>query len=193
MVEKVELQLGDSSLIFETGKIAKQANGAALVSFEGSAILATACASRSENRSLDYLPLTVNYVEKFYAAGKIPGGFFKREGRPQEKEILVSRLIDRPLRPLFPKDFGREIQIIATTMSTDQINPPDVLAMNGASLAVGLSDIPMKKLVVRFGLVWLEILISLIPHIRRWKRQDWKSWLQVRTRPSSWSRVVQRK
>ena len=155
MEEKVELNFGDSSLIFETGKIAKQANGAALVSYEGSAVLTTACASRSENRSLDYLPLTVNYVEKFYAAGKIPGGFFKREGRPQEKEILVSRLIDRPLRPLFPKNFKRELQIIATTMSTDQINPPDVLAMNGASLAVGLSDIPMKKLVgaVRVGML----------------------------------------
>ncbi len=155
MEEKTELSLGDATLIFETGKIAKQANGAALVSYEGSAVLATACASRSENRSLDYLPLTVNYVEKFYAAGKIPGGFFKREGRPQEKEILVSRLIDRPLRPLFPKNFRRELQIIATTMSTDQINPPDILAMNGASLAVGLSDIPLEKLVgaVRVGML----------------------------------------
>ena len=144
MEEKIELRLGEGTLIFETGRIAKQANGAALVRFEGSAVLATACASRSENRSLDYLPLTVNYVEKFYAAGKIPGGFFKREGRPQEKEILVSRLIDRPLRPLFPKNLGRELQIIVTTMSTDQINPPDGLAMNGASVAVGLSDIPLK-------------------------------------------------
>lgn len=155
MEEKTELSLGDATLIFETGKIAKQANGAALVSYEGSAVLATACASKSENRSLDYLPLTVNYVEKFYAAGKIPGGFFKREGRPQEKEILVSRLIDRPLRPLFPKNFRRELQIIATTMSTDQINPPDILAMNGASLAVGLSDIPLEKLVgaVRVGML----------------------------------------
>jgi polyribonucleotide nucleotidyltransferase len=162
MKEKVELTLGDSSLIFETGKIAKQANGAALVCYEGSAVLATACASRSENRELDYLPLTVNYVEKFYAAGKIPGGFFKREGRPQEKEILVSRLIDRPLRPLFSKNLGRELQIIATTMSTDQINPPDILAMNGASLAVGLSDIPMKKLVgaVRVGMLGDSYVIN---------------------------------
>ena len=155
MEEKTKLTLGDAAFIFETGKIAKQANGAALVRYEGSVVLATACASKSENSSLDYLPLTVNYVEKFYAAGKIPGGFFKREGRPQEKEILVSRLIDRPLRPLFPKNFRRELQIIATTMSTDQINPPDILAMNGASLAVGLSDIPLKKLVgaVRVGML----------------------------------------
>ncbi len=162
MEEKTELRLGEGTLIFETGKIARQANGAALVRFEGSAVLATACASRSDNKSLDYLPLTVNYVEKFYAAGKIPGGFFKREGRPQEKEILVSRLIDRPLRPLFPKNLGRELQIIVTTMSTDQINPPDVLAMNGASVAVGLSDIPLKKLVgaVRVGMLGDSYVIN---------------------------------
>jgi len=155
MKEKIELDLGSGTLIFETGTIAKQANGAALICYEGSAVLATACASKTENKALDYLPLTVNYVEKFYAAGKIPGGFFKREGRPQEKEILVSRLIDRPLRPLFPKHFRHELQIIVTTMSTDQINPPDILAMNGASIAVGLSDIPIKKLVgaVRVGMI----------------------------------------
>jgi polyribonucleotide nucleotidyltransferase len=155
MENRIEIPMGERTLIFETGVIAKQANGSALVRYEGSAVLATACTSGSENKSIDYLPLTVNYVEKFYAAGKIPGGFFKREGRPQEKEILVSRLIDRPLRPLFPKNFRRELQIIATTMSTDQINPPDILAMNGASIAVGLSDIPIKKLVgaVRVGLL----------------------------------------
>ena len=154
MVFNKEVEIGEGKLVFESGRIARQANGSALISYEGSAVLATACTSR-DSRVLDYLPLTVDYIEKFYAAGKIPGGFFKREGRPGEKEILTSRLIDRPIRPLFPKNYRREIQIIATTMSMDQINPPDVLAMNGASLALGLSDIPCQKLIgaVRVGLL----------------------------------------
>jgi polyribonucleotide nucleotidyltransferase len=156
MEEKTEIKLGNETLIFESGKIAKQANGSALVRYEGTAVLAAACASPSETKGLDYLPLTVNYVEKFYAAGKIPGGFFKREGRPGEKEILVSRLIDRPIRPLFPKNFKRELQVTITTMSTDQIHPPDILAMNGASLALGISDIPLKKLVGAVRVVMLE-------------------------------------
>lgn len=153
-METEELRIGEETLIFETGKLARQANGAVLVRYGGTAVLATACTSRRET-SLDYLPLTINYTEKYYAAGKIPGGFFKREGRPSDKEILVSRLIDRPLRPLFPKNFRKEIQVIPTTMSTDQIHPPDILAMNGASLALGISDIPLQKLVgaVRVGLV----------------------------------------
>jgi polyribonucleotide nucleotidyltransferase len=153
-METEELRIGEETLIFETGKLARQANGAVLVRYGGTAVLTTACASKRET-SLDYLPLTINYTEKYYAAGKIPGGFFKREGRPSDKEILVSRLIDRPLRPLFPKSFRNEIQVIPTTMSTDQIHPPDILAMNGASLALGISDIPLQKLVgaVRVGLV----------------------------------------
>ncbi len=162
MEEKKELKIGEGTLVFETGKIARQANGSVLVRYEGSAVLATACSSKSDIKGLDYLPLTVNYVEKYYAAGKIPGGFFKREGRPGDKEILVSRLIDRPIRPLFPKGFRREIQVLVTTMSTDQIHPPDVLAMNGASLALGLSDIPLQKLVgaVRVGLIGDEYRIN---------------------------------
>jgi polyribonucleotide nucleotidyltransferase len=162
MKEKTELKIGEGVLQFETGAIARQANGAALIKYEGSSVLATACTTRSAAKELDYLPLTVNYVEKFYAAGKIPGGFFKREGRPQEKEILVSRLIDRPIRPLFPKDFKRELQVIVTTMSTDQINPPEILAMNGASVALGLSDIPFKKLVgaVRVGLLGNSYVVN---------------------------------
>ena len=154
MEDKVSIEIGNSSLVFETGKIARQANGSVMVMCEGSVVLATACSARSE-KVLDYLPLTVNYSEKYYAAGKIPGGFIKREGRPKDKEILVSRLIDRPIRPLFPKHYRNEIQVIATTISADQVNPPDILAINGVSVALGISDIPFKKLIgaVRVGLV----------------------------------------
>jgi polyribonucleotide nucleotidyltransferase len=162
MEEKIELKIGNRALVFETGKIAKQANGSALVTYEGSVVLTTACTSMQEVKDIDYLPLTVHYKEKYYAAGKIPGGFIKREGRPKDKEILVSRLIDRPIRPLFPKEYRKDIQIISTTISTDQINPPDILAMNGASIALGLSDIPFLKLIgaVRVGMIAGEYVIN---------------------------------
>jgi len=155
MLEQIECKIGETLFVFETGKIARQANGSCLVRCGGSVVLATVCTSNEEVKSQDYLPLTVNYKEKYYAAGKIPGGFIKREGRPKDKEILVSRLIDRPIRPLFPKGYRKEIQILATTISTDQINPPDILAMNGASLAVGLSDAPFQSFIgaVRVGMV----------------------------------------
>jgi polyribonucleotide nucleotidyltransferase len=154
MTEKVELKIGNGTIIFETGKIARQANGSALVTYEGSVVLATACSSKEDVKGIDYLPLTVHYMEKYYAAGKIPGGFIKREGRPKDKEIIVARLIDRPIRPLIPKEFRKDIQIITTTISADQINPPDILAMNAASIALALSDIPFKKLIgaVRVGM-----------------------------------------
>ena len=153
MEERIEINLGNCTLVFETGKIAKQANGSAVVLCGGSVVLATACSAKSD-KVLDYLPLTVNYSERYYAAGKIPGGFIKREGRPKDKEILVSRLIDRPIRPLFPKLYRNEIQVIVTTISADQVNPPDILAMNGASVALGISDIPFMKLIgaVRVGM-----------------------------------------
>jgi len=155
MLEQIEFKIGETLFIFETGKIARQANGSCLVRCGGSVVLATVCTSNEEAKGQDYLPLTVDYKEKYYAAGKIPGGFIKREGRPKDKEILVSRLIDRPIRPLFPKGYRREIQILATTISTDQINPPDILAMNGTSLAIGLSDVPFQHLIgaVRVGMV----------------------------------------
>ncbi len=161
-MEQIELEIGDRKLIFETGKIAKQADGSVIVKYGDSVVLATACSSKNEVKGLDYLPLTVHYTEKYYAAGKIPGGFIKREGRPREKEILVSRLIDRPIRPLFPKNYRYEIQVLATTISADQINPPDVLAMNGASVALGLSSIPLQKLVgaVRVGLINGEYIVN---------------------------------
>ena len=142
MTHQVRVRIGEEELVLETGKMARQANGAVFARYGGSAVMATVCASEHEREGIDFLPLSVEYNEKYYAAGKIPGGFIKREGRPKDREILVSRLIDRPLRPLFPKKLRREIQIIPTVVSTDQINPPDVVAMVAASAAVTISDIP---------------------------------------------------
>ena len=142
MIHKVSIQIGDKELVLETGKMAKQANGSVLATYGGIAVLATACCGNSPVVGLDYVPLQVEYNEKYYAAGKIPGGFLKREGRPKDKEILVCRLIDRPMRPLFDKKFGREIQIVPTVISADGINTPDVVAMLAASAATVISDIP---------------------------------------------------
>jgi polyribonucleotide nucleotidyltransferase len=143
-MEKVTMQIAGKELTLETGRIAKQANGAVFAQYEGSAVIATVCCSEDAVEGLDYVPVTVDYNEKYYAAGKIPGGFIKRESRAKDKEILVSRLIDRPMRPLFEKSFGREIQIVPTTVSTDQVNPPDMLAVLAASAAVHISDIPFN-------------------------------------------------
>ena len=153
MSHQVKLKIGEEDLILETGKIAKQANGSVFGWYAGSAVIATACCSAQDLENLSFIPLSVEYNEKYYAAGKIPGGFIKREGRPKDKEILVSRLIDRPLRPLFSKKFKREIQIVPTVVSTDQVNPPDVIAMVAASAAVTISDIPFAGPVgaVRIG------------------------------------------
>jgi polyribonucleotide nucleotidyltransferase len=142
MVQRVTYQIAGQDLILETGRIAKQANGAVFAQYAGSVVIATVCSSAESVEGLDYVPLTVDYNEKYYAAGKIPGGFIKRESRPKDKEILVSRLIDRPMRPLFEKSFGREIQVVPTTVSADQVNPPDILAIIAASAAVHISDIP---------------------------------------------------
>ncbi len=142
MINKLECKVGNETLVFETGRMAKQANGAVFVTYSGSAVIATACCSSIPNEGLDFVPLTVEYSEKYYAAGKIPGGFIKRETKPKDREILVSRIIDRPMRPLFHKEFGREIQVVPTCISADQINPPDVIAANAASAAVHISDIP---------------------------------------------------
>jgi len=144
MMQKVTLSVAGKDLVLETGRIAKQANGSVFAQYAGSAVIATVCSSHESVEGLDYVPLTVDYNEKYYAAGKIPGGFIKRESRPKDKEILVSRLIDRPMRPLFDKSFGREIQLIPTTLSTDQVNPPDILAIIASSAAVHISDIPFN-------------------------------------------------
>ena len=137
-----ELDWGGRKLILETGKIARQADGAVLVSYGETIVLCTAVGVRTSKPGQDFFPLTVNYQEKTFAAGKIPGGFFKREGRPTEKEVLTSRLIDRPIRPLFPQGFRNEVQVVATVLSHDLENDPDVVAMIGCSAALTLSGIP---------------------------------------------------
>ncbi len=143
-MQSFEMKLGGRSLIIETGKMAKQANGAVLIRYGDTVILVTATASAEPREGVDFFPLTVDYEEKLYAVGKIPGGFIKREGRPAESAILCSRLIDRPIRPLFPEGFRNDVQIVATVLSVEQDNTPDVTAMIGASCALSLSDIPFN-------------------------------------------------
>jgi polyribonucleotide nucleotidyltransferase len=155
MSHSIATEIGGKTLSLETGRVARQADGAVLVRCGGSVVLATAVASKSPIEGEDFFPLTVEYRERAYAGGRIPGGFFKREGRPVEKEILTSRLIDRPLRPLFPKGFTHEVQVVALVISADRENDPDVLAMVGASAALSLSGIPFHGPLgaVRVGLV----------------------------------------
>src|SRR5437868_11552568 len=137
-----EVMWGGRRLILETGKIARQADGAVMATYGETTVLCTAVANRSAKPGQDFFPLTVNYQEKTFAAGKIPGGFFKREGRPSEKETLVSRLIDRPIRPLFAPGFLNETQVVCTVLSHDLENDPDIVALVGASAALTLSGIP---------------------------------------------------
>jgi ribonuclease PH len=137
-----ELDWGGTKLILETGKVARQADGAVVASYGDTVVLATVVGAKSAKPGQDFFPLTVNYQEKFFAAGRIPGGFFKREGRPTEKETLVSRLIDRPIRPLFPHNFRNEVQVVVTVMSHDLENDPDVVALVAASAALTISGIP---------------------------------------------------
>ncbi|MBS0200371.1 MAG: polyribonucleotide nucleotidyltransferase, partial [Proteobacteria bacterium] len=137
-------QFGNRTVTLETGEVARQAGGAVLVSCEGTVVLATAVAAKSAREGQDFFPLTVDYQEKFYAGGRIPGGFFKREGRATEKETLISRLIDRPIRPLFPEDFKNEVQIIATVMSMNPEIDGDILALIGSSAALSLAGTPFQ-------------------------------------------------
>ncbi|MBU2540967.1 MAG: polyribonucleotide nucleotidyltransferase [Candidatus Omnitrophica bacterium] len=140
--EDVKVKFAKEDLILETGELAKQANGSVLVRYGGTVVLVSVCCSKQPREGIDFLPLFVEYQEKTYAAGRIPGGFFKREGRPSENEILISRLIDRPLRPLFDKNIRNEIQIVAVVLSSDGSNDPDILSVIGASCAVSISGIP---------------------------------------------------
>jgi polyribonucleotide nucleotidyltransferase len=162
MYQKVEADFHGRPFSIETGRVAKQAGGAALVQFGETVVLVTATASRSAREGIDFFPLTCDYVEKTFAAGKIPGGFFKREGRQAEKEILTSRLIDRPTRPLFPKGFRCETQVISTVLSHDRENDPDMISIVGASAALSLSDIPWNGPVaaVRVGRVGGSLVIN---------------------------------
>jgi polyribonucleotide nucleotidyltransferase len=162
MVYQESVELGRRSLSLEVGRLAKQADGAALVRYGDTVVLATACANLEPREGVSFFPLTVDYREYTYAAGKIPGGFYKREGRPSEKEILTSRLIDRPVRPLFPEGFRSETQVIAMVLSADSDNDPDVIGIVGASAALYLSDIPFYNPIgaVRVGLVEGQLVIN---------------------------------
>jgi polyribonucleotide nucleotidyltransferase len=162
MLQRVEKELAGRKLVLEVGEVAKQANGAALVSYGETMVLVTAVVAPEVREGIDFVPLTVDYREKAYAAGKIPGGFFKREGRPSEREVLTSRLIDRPIRPLFPKGFSQETQVIAIALSADTENNPDVLAIIGASTALTVSDIPFQGPIgaVRVGRIEGEFVIN---------------------------------
>src|SRR6185437_1688449 len=153
---------GGKRLVIETGRMAKQASGAALGTTGETVVLATAVASPDPREGIDFFPLTVDYREYTYAGGRIPGGFIKREGRPSEKEILPSRQIDRPIRPLFPDGFRNETQVIALVFSADKENDPDVIAINAAACALALSDIPFGATVaaVRVGRVNGEFVVN---------------------------------
>jgi len=155
MTHTVEIEINGLRMAIETGKVAKQADGAVVVRYGGSMVLATCVAAKGAKESQDFFPLTVEYRERAYAGGRIPGGYFKREGAPVKKETLTSRLIDRPIRPLFPDGFRNEVQVICLVISGDQENDPDMLAVNGASAALCLSGIPFDGPIgaVRVGLV----------------------------------------
>ncbi|AEB10117.1 Polyribonucleotide nucleotidyltransferase [Desulfobacca acetoxidans DSM 11109] len=163
MAKTFEVEVGGRILAFEIDKMAAQASGAVFARYGDTGVLVTAVASDRLREGIDFLPLTVDYLEMSYAAGRIPGGFFRREiGRPSEKETLTSRLIDRPIRPLFPKGFFHELQIIATVLSVDMENDPDIIALNGASAALAISDIPFQGPIaaVRMGKVGGELMVN---------------------------------
>src|ERR1700749_2428601 len=141
-IKRKSIEWGGRRLTLETGRMARQADGAVLATYGETTVLAAVVFEKHPRAGLDFFPLTVNYQEKTFAAGKIPGGFFKREGRPSEKEVLTSRLIDRPIRPLFASGFLNETQVVCTVLSHDLENDPDIVSMIGASAALTLSGIP---------------------------------------------------
>ena len=173
-MHKRELTLGRRTLSFETGKLAKQADGAVVVRYGDTIVLVTACHAANPREGIDFLPLTVDYREYTYASGRIPGGFFKREGKPHEKEVLTSRLIDRPIRPLFPAGWRYETQVIALVLSADSDNDPDVMAVTGASAALALSEIPFQKTIaaVRVGMMDGAFVINPTYEERKRSRLD---------------------
>ncbi|MCX5859319.1 MAG: polyribonucleotide nucleotidyltransferase [Proteobacteria bacterium] len=171
-MSKVETKWGGKRLLLETGRVARQANGAVWVQYGDTVVLVTVSTNRDELEVADHLPLTVNYQEQTYAGGRIPGGFFRREGRPGEKEIITSRLIDRTLRPMFPKHYYWETQIIATVLSYDQENLPDIPALLGASAALGITDLPLNRLIsgIRIGRKDGKFIVN--PSVREIKEGD---------------------
>jgi polyribonucleotide nucleotidyltransferase len=168
------ITVGSQTISIETGRLAKQADGAVVVRAGDTMVLVTACAAANPREGIDFLPLTVDYREYTYASGRIPGGFFKREGKPSEKEVLTSRLIDRPIRPLFSYGWRHETQIISLLLSADSENDSDVLAITGASAALALSSIPFTKTIagVRVGLVDGRYIINPTYEERKQSRLD---------------------
>src|SRR5437764_3803444 len=169
-----DISVGGRTISIETGRLAKQADGSVLVRSGDTVVLVTACAAPSAREGIDFLPLTVDYKEYTYASGRIPGGFFKREGKPTEKEVLTSRLIDRPIRPLFPPGWRHETQIIALVLSADAESDSDVLAITGASAALAVSTIPFTRTIagVRVGHVDGQFIINPSFEQRRNSRLD---------------------
>src|ERR1700756_479295 len=159
---RVSVQVGEQEIVFETGKLAKQADGAVLVRSGETMVLATAQGRMEAREGADFFPLTVDVEERMYAAGKIPGGFFKREGRPTERAILTARMSDRPIRPLWPKGYKNETQVICTVLSADLITAHDILCINGASAALMISPLPFLGPVgaVRIGLIDGELVVN---------------------------------
>ncbi len=172
MMRQYETDYAGRKLKIEIGKMAKQASGSCTLRYGDTVVLVTVCRAENPSIGFDFVPLTVNYMEMTYAAGKIPGGFFKREGRPSEKEVLTSRLIDRPLRPLFPEGYNNETQVIATVLSVDQENDPELVAAIGASIALSISDIPFNGPIaaVRIGSINGELICN--PTLKQQKESD---------------------
>lgn len=168
----VKRKIGDLEVVIETGRMAKQADGAVLVKYGENAVLVTACMAPEAMEGADFFPLTVNYIEKFYAAGKIPGGYLKREGRPSDNAVLVSRLIDRPIRPLFPKDFYNEVQIFATTFANDQTYESTILGVIGASAALSISKIPFLEPAGGVRIIYLDGQFKVFPRLDEMEKAE---------------------
>ena len=165
MIHTHEFEVGGKALSLEYGRVAKQAGGAVLLGMGETVVLGTATMSENAREGIDFLPLVCDYEERKYAVGKIPGGFIKRGGRPSEKAVLTSRLIDRPLRPLFPKGLRNDVQVITVPFAVDQENPPDVLAICAAGAALAVSDIPFKYPVAGVRVSRLDGEFILFPSI----------------------------
>src|ERR1700760_4339942 len=170
--QTVSIEWGGRTLTLESGRIARQADGAVLATYGESTVLATVVAAKSAKPGIDFFPLTVNYQEKTFAAGKIPGGFFKREGRPTEKEVLTSRLIDRPIRPLFHDGYRNETQVVCTVLSHDLKNDPDVVAMIGASAALTISGIPFMGPIGAARVGYVDGQYVLNPRMDEYEKQS---------------------
>src|SRR5688572_20325104 len=171
-IHSVEIDWGGRPLRLETGKIARQADGAVVATYGETVVLATVVAAKSAREGVDFLPLTVDYIEKTYAAGRIPGGYFKREGRPSEKETLVSRLIDRPIRPLFIEGWRNDTQVTITVLTHDLENDPDIVAMVAASAALTLSGVPFMGPIGAARVGWINGGYKLNPLVNETKEES---------------------